>query len=86
MWDLMNTWSVTTEYVINPERVADEQNASVGSAWSIHSDLGWHQDTERGQKWALCWWRNLLAVSKEKEKQYYIIISNVQQMFEVHFA
>lgn len=25
-------------------------NASVGSACPIHSDLGWHQDTERGRK------------------------------------
>lgn len=63
----MDTWSVTTEYVSNPDRVAGE-NTSVGSVRPIHSDLGWHRDTERGQKWALCWWHNLLAVSRREGK------------------
>lgn len=67
MWELMDTWCVTTEY----RRVQKEELMEAGptcqnvSVWKIHPtrwDLGWHQDTERGQRWALCWWHNLLAV------------------------
>lgn len=33
-----------------PDSVVDE----CSSARPIRWDWGWHQDTERGQKWALC--------------------------------
>lgn len=70
MWDLKYTWSVTTEYMNNPEEVSKQhptcQNV-LRVPCSIHWDLGWHQDTERGQRWELCWWHNLLAVSGQEK-------------------
>ena len=42
------------DYRVRPDKVTNERptslNAGVGSAPSIHWDLGWRQDTGRGQR------------------------------------
>lgn len=58
MWDLMDTGSVTIEYRRNPERskwnLVQLVRVSVEKVRPIRWDSGWHRDTERGQRSALC--------------------------------